>query len=126
MAYTRLIIGDSSIARFWAAAQLARPQLMSTAFKESSCLETLASALSDVNDSLDSVLVAVLSDLIIEEASSADITASCTNIVGDVFRALQRAASRSANVQVHFGSSNFLSTDIICSVKCVLVVQFCS
>ena len=100
MACTRLLIGDSNIARFWSAAQLARPQLMGVSFKEASCCETLSAALSDVTDTLDAVIVSMLSDFIIDEASAVDVDGTCGNIISDVIRALERAAKRSSNVQV--------------------------
>ena len=100
MAYTRLLIGDANVARFWPAAQVARPQLMGVNFREASCSETLSAALSEVTDTLDPVIISVLSEFLIEEASALDISQSCSNIVGDVFRALERSAKRSSNVQV--------------------------
>ena len=108
MSISRLIIGDSSIARFWSAAQLSRRELSTVSMKEASCLETLASALSEVTDSLDFVLVAILSDMIIEEASAADVTASCNNIITEVMKSIARAARKSSNVQVIVGFFFFL------------------
>ena len=103
MSISRLLIGDSSIVRYWPAAQLARPrELVGVAMKEASCLETLTSALSEVTDVLDFVLISMLSDFLIDEASASDVSGSCSNIIGDVLRAIEKAAQRSSKVQVIF------------------------
>ena len=70
MTYTRLLIGDSNVGRFWASAQTARPQLVGVPFKSATCLDTFSSALSDVTDALDFVMVSVLTGLLIDEGSA--------------------------------------------------------
>ena len=100
MSLNRLVIGDANVSRFWAAAQLARPQLLGVTLRSASCLDTLAAALSDVTDNLDYVLVYMLSEFLIDEGSAADVVGSCSNIVSDVLKSLTSSARKSSNVQV--------------------------
>ena len=100
MSISRLIIGDRNVARFWSEAQLARPQLLGSAFKAASCVDTLNTALLEVTDVLDVVLISMLTEFIIDEASASDVSHSCGNIIGDVLRAIGAASRKSKNVQV--------------------------
>ena len=99
MSYSRLIIGDANVARFWQASQLARPQLVGVPLKTAACLDTLASSLSEVNDTFDYVIVSVLTTLVLDEASSTDIRASCQNIFDASIKHLMSAAKKSQRVE---------------------------
>ena len=100
MSYSRLFIGDANVARFWQASQLARPQLVGVPLRTAACLDTLATSLSEINDSLDYVIVSVATSLIIDEASEADVKGSCLNIFEAFIKHLTRAAKKSARVEV--------------------------
>ena len=100
MSNSRLIIGDANVARFWQASQLARPQLAGVPLKTSACLDTLASALSEVNDTFDYVVVSVATSLVIDEASSADIGVSCRNVFDALVKHVTAAAKKSQRVEV--------------------------
>ena len=100
MTYRRLIIGDSSIVRVWQAAQLARPQLTSVTIKPASCLETLSSGLSDVSDELDYVIVSVLTSLLAEEGSGANVHGSSLGLISEVAKAIASSAKRAPRVEV--------------------------
>ena len=101
MTYQFIILGDSNVVRFWEAAQTARPQLMGVSLKPISCMDTLSSALSDVNDGLDFSLISVLTSLLLEEASSVDVKNSCGNIIRDVVKLICAAAVKSKRVEVN-------------------------
>ena len=109
MSYTRLIVGDANVAHFWQASQLARPQLVGVPLKTVSCLDTLASVLAEVHDSLDYVIVSVLTHLLTEEASATEVRGSCNQIIGDVARIVAAATKKSTRVEV------LSSRSIICS-----------
>ena len=100
MTYQRLIVGDSTIVRFWQAAQLARPQLVGVALKPASCLDTLSSGLSDVTDELDYVVVSMLTSYLTEEASGIDVRASTLSLISDVVRVISATAKRAPRVEV--------------------------
>ena len=101
MSYQILIVGDANIVRFWEAAQLSRPQLVGVTLKPVSCMDTLASSLSDVNDGLDFVLVSVLTSLLVEEASATDVKGSSYNIIKDAYKLVLAAAKRAGRVEVN-------------------------
>ena len=101
MGYNRLLIGDSGLARFWQATQAARPkELAGVPFRSASCLDTLTTGLSGVTDELDYVLVSVLTGLIVEEASAADVSGSSRNIIDDVLRVVSGTGKKSSRVEV--------------------------
>ena len=100
MPYQFIILGDSNVVRFWEAAQTARPQLLGVSLKPVNCIDTLASALSELNEGFDYALVSVLTSMLLEEASSADIKNSCGNIIRDVVRLISSAAIKSKRVEV--------------------------
>ena len=100
MPYSMMIIGDANVARFWDAAQVARPQLVGVAFRPVSCMDTISSSLREVNDGLDFVLVSVLTSLLLEECSSADVAGTSKNIIGDLAKHLSLAAKKSSKVEV--------------------------
>ena len=100
MPYSMLIIADGNVTRFWDAAQLSRPQLAGVTLKPVSCLDTLASSLSEVNDGFDFAIISVLTSLLLEEASAADLKGSSLNICQDVVRRVSAAAKRSSKVEV--------------------------
>ena len=103
MGYLRLIMGDSSIARFWQASQTARPkELVGVPFKSADCLDTLASGLSDVTDELDYVLVSVLTGMLVEEALASDAIGSSRGIISDVLKIVAGVAKKSSRVEVGF------------------------
>ena len=112
MTYSRLVIGDSNIVRFWQAAQLARPQLVGVPLKPVSCHDTLSAALDSITDELDYVIVSVLTSFLIEEGSSVDVRNTCFSVIESVVKGISRAAIKSKRVEVrsfHFCLS--LSTD---------------
>ena len=113
MTYTRLIVGDPSIVRFWDAAQISRPQLVGVTLKPASCMDTLTASLSEVNDGLDFVVVSVITSLVLEEASAAEVYASSLNIINDSIKRIKAAAKKSSKVEV-MGSN--LSVCFVCRV----------
>ena len=100
MSYSRLIIGDANVARFWQASQLARPQLVGVPLKTVSCLDTLASSLLEVNDSLDYVVLSVATSLVLDEASSVDVRASSRNVFDTMIKHVLSASKKSQRVEV--------------------------
>ena len=100
MAYSRLIIGDANVARFWQASQLARPQLVGLPLKTANCFDTLASSLSDVTDALDYVVISVLTSLLLDEVSASDVSTSSTNVLQSMVKHVEAAAKRSSKVEV--------------------------
>ena len=102
MSYSRFIIGDAHLTRFWPECQLSRPQLVGVPFKSASCFDTLVSALSDVTDGYDYVLISVLSSMIIDEASPSDVTASSFAILRDAVKSIGSAAKKSSKVEVRY------------------------
>ena len=100
MTYRRLIIGDSGVARFWQASQTARPQLLGVVLKPVSCFDTLASALDSVCDEMDYAVISVLTGLLIEEGTSADVSGSCSSVLDAVVKRVCGAAGRSPRVEV--------------------------
>ena len=100
MPYHLSVLGDANVARFWDAAQLARKDLAGVVFRPVTCLDSLASALMEINDGLDFVLVSVLSTLLVEEGSAVDVSGSSLNIVNDVIKRIGTAAKKSSKVEV--------------------------
>ena len=100
MTYSRLILGDSNIVRFWQAAQQARPQLVGVPLKPVSCHDTLTSALSSITDELDYVIVSVLTSFLIEEGSTVDCRKTCFNVIEMVVKGVSCAARKSKRVEV--------------------------
>ena len=100
MSYSRLIIGDANVARFWQASQLARPQLVGVPMKTAACLDTLASSLADVTDALDYVIIAVATSLFLEEGSSSDVSGSSLNVFQELVRHVVATAKKSSRVEV--------------------------
>ena len=94
------VIGDANLDRFWPESQLARPQLVGVPFKHVSCLDTLGSALSDLNDSFEYALISVLTSMLIEEGSAADVSGSSFNITRDVVKLVRSAAKRAPKLEV--------------------------
>ena len=115
MPYTLMILGDANVARFWEAAQVARPQLVGVTFKPISCMDTFSASLTDVNDGFDFVLVSVLTSLLVEECSSTDVTASSQNIIVDLVKLLRLAAKKSSKVEVRISYSFLSLFNIMCS-----------
>ena len=100
MVYSQLIIADDNVVRFWSACQAARPQLLGVSIKSVLCFDTLVSALDEVNDGLDLVLMSMLTGFLVEEGSILDIPGSCRNVLETVFKPIYSAAKKSSNVQV--------------------------
>ena len=100
MTYKRLIIGDANITRFWPDCQSARPQLVAVPMRPAKCLDTLSSALSEVTDEFDCILISVLTSMLIDEASSADVSGSSFNIIRDAVRLISASAKKSSKVEV--------------------------
>ena len=100
MAYKIVLIADANVVRFWDEAQKARPQLLGVSLKPVSCLDTLSSALADVNDGHDLALVSVLTTLLIDEASASDVRGSCYNVIRDVIKRIIATAKKSKRVEV--------------------------
>ena len=100
MVYTLLIIADDNVVRFWPACQLSRPQLVGVELKSVLCFDTLQSALDEVTDRLDYVLVSMLTGFLIDEGSASDVKGSCMNVLDSVLRPVYTAAKKSSNVQV--------------------------
>ena len=100
MTYRVLLLGDANVARFWEAAQVARPQLVGMTFKPVSCSDTFAASLQDVNDGFDYVLVSVLTSLLLEECLAAEIEGTSMNIIPDLVKQLCLAAKKSSKVEV--------------------------
>ena len=100
MPYSLMVIGDANVARFWEAAQVARPQLVGVSFRPVSCMDTISASLREVNDGLDYVLLSVLTSLLLEECSAANVAGTSKNIIGDLSRHLIQTAKRSSKVEV--------------------------
>ena len=100
MPYSMLIIADGNVTRFWDSAQLSRPQLTGVTLKPVSCTDTLANSLSEVNDGFDFTIISVLTTLLLEEASAADLRGASLNICHDVVRRVSAAAKRASKVEV--------------------------
>ena len=100
MPYQFVIVGDANVVRFWEAAQVARPQLVGVGLKPASCFDTLSSALADVNDGLDFVVVSVLTSLLVDEASGTDVKGSSSNILSGAVKVVCAAAKKSGRVEV--------------------------
>ena len=100
MSYKRLLLGDANIVRSWQAAQTSRPQLLGVPLKHVSCLDTLATSLEEVSDELDYVVISVITGMLIEEGSAADVTGSCRTIVEGVVKRVCNVARRTSRVQV--------------------------
>ena len=100
MTYKRLIVGDANITRFWPECQAARPQLLSAVMKPAKCMDTLSSALADVNDGIDYVIVSVLTSLLLDEASATDVTGTSFNILRDAIKLISATAKKSSKVEV--------------------------
>ena len=100
MSYHRLVVGDVNVVRFWQAAQLARPQLVGVPLKTVGCVDTLSSALAEVNDALDYVVVSVATTLLLEEATSVDVRGSSLNVFESLVKHITAAAKKSSRVEV--------------------------
>ena len=100
MTYSRLIIGDASVARFWQASQTARPQLLGVVLKPVSCLDTLSSALDTISNELDYAIVSVLTGILIEEGSSADVPGTTRSVLDAVVKRVCVAADRVPRIEV--------------------------
>ena len=100
MAYRRLLIGDANVIRFWQASQLARPMMLGVPLKSVSCMDTFESALADVTDELDYVLVSVLTSLLLEEATPTTLFDSCSNVVQAIVKRIGVSAKKSSRVEV--------------------------
>ena len=100
MTYSRLIIGDANVARFWQASQLARPQLVGVPLKTASCLDTFATSLSDVTDAIDYVVISVITSLLLDEVSSTDVANSSHNVFQSAFQHVEASAKRASRVEV--------------------------
>ena len=121
MSYQLLIVGDSNVVRFWEAAQISRPQLVGVTLKPVSCMDTLASSLADVNDGLDYVLISVLTSLLIDEVSPADLRGSSYNIIRDAYKIILSASKKASRVEVGF----FFVVFLLSISKTVLIVSNC-
>ena len=100
MGYRSLIVGDANVVRFWSASQIARPQLVGVPMKAVSCLDTLDSAMKEVSDELDYVIVSVLTGFIIDEATQGDVRESCVNIISLALKPILAAAKRAGRAEV--------------------------
>ena len=100
MGYRALLLGDVHVVLSWQAAQTSRPQLVGMPMTAANCLDTLTSGLASVTDELDYVIVSVLSSMLNEEGSAADVRGSCSNIISDAIRVISAAAKRSSRVEV--------------------------
>ena len=65
------------------------------------------SALEEVTDRLDLVLMSMLTGFLVDEGSILDIPGSCRNVLDTVFRPIYSAAKKSSNVQVFFPAFSF-------------------
>ena len=108
MGYRSLIVGDANVVRFWQASQLSRPQLVGVPMKSVTCFDTLDSAMKDVSDEYDYIVVSLLTSFILDEASSTDVRESCRNVVDAVMRPIVGAAKRAAHAEVYSIYLSFL------------------
>ena len=74
--------------------------IFSVPFRSVSCVDTLASSLEDISNELDYVVVSVMTGLVIEEGSAADIRGSCVSILDGVVKRVNNVAKRATRVQV--------------------------
>ena len=100
MSYRRIIIGDVNVGRFWLAAQSARPQLREVPLRNTFCLDTLEASLDGVSDELDMVILSVMTSLITEEGSAADVSGSASNIIDQAIRRVVGCAKKSKRCEV--------------------------
>ena len=100
MTYSRLIIGDGNVVKFWSASQSARPQLVGVPLKSVVCMDTFDAALQEVSQELDYVLMSIVTGFLIEEGSALDVRGSCVNILEGVLAKVDRVAKRHENVEV--------------------------
>ena len=120
MVYSQMIIADDNVVRFWGACQLARPQLLGAVLKPVACFDTLSSALGDVTDKIDLVLLSVMTGFLVDEGSASDDSGSCRNVLDSVFRPIYSAAKKSSNVQV-----SYLFYKLFCDFLIVLPFGTC-
>ena len=112
MTYSRLIIGDANIVRFWQASQtaaLSGPQLVGVPLKAVSCLDTYESALASVTEEFDLVLVSVLTSLLLDEITSVDVRNSSLNVFEATIKRLSAVAKRNKKVEVRFEQYYFFA-----------------
>ena len=124
MVYSQMIIADDNVVRFWSACQLARPQLLGVELKPVACFDTFSSALSDVTDKLDLVLLSVMTGFIIDEGAATDVRGSCRNVLEAVFQPIYTAAKKSSNVQVIYLNVlgrffNFRMVNVVSRILCL-------
>ena len=100
MVYSQMIIADANVVRFWSACQLSRRELVNVQLQPVVCFDTLASSLEAINDSLDLVIVSVLTGFLIEEGSGLDIRGTCSNVLSSALRPIYSAAKKSSKVEV--------------------------
>ena len=100
MTYRRLLVGDVAVARFWQAAQSARPQLREVHFRNAVCLETLESSLESVTDAYDLAIFSAMTSLIVEEGSAIDVPGSVRNILDQAFKRVIGCAKKSKRCEV--------------------------
>ena len=118
--YRSLFLGDANIGRFWQAFQSSRPQLRNSQYKSVVCLDTLDTALEAVTDELDFVVLSVLTSLILDEGSGADIRGTVTNIVDAAKKRVVAAARKSSRCEVCEFADYWLIV-----VFSMLILMFC-
>ena len=113
MTLRRILIGDANIGRFWQALKGARPQLKDVQCRQASCLDTLETAHDQVSDEYDLAILSLVTSILLDECSSADVKGSAINAIDPVVRRVVGAAKKSSHCQVLIlpGSTVFLFID---------------
>ena len=96
---SRLLIGDNNLSRFWAAYSFARPGLKDSSLLTATDLDTFDHALAQVEDK-GQVIISVLTSILIEEANSADVSLSASNVCNEAVSRLIGVCPQSPDRQV--------------------------
>ena len=96
---SRLLIGDNNLSRFWNAYQFARPGMKNSSLFTATDLDTFDHALSQIEDK-QMVIVSILTSILIEEANSADVSLSASNVCNEAVSRLIGVCPQSPDRQV--------------------------
>ena len=92
--YRRLLIADVNVGRFWPSIQREVP------FRSATCLDALDTALQQVTDEFDYVIVATVTSLLIEEGSAIDAKGSSINALDPFIKLVVAAGRKSPGCEV--------------------------
>ena len=95
----RLLIGDNNLSKFWPAYQFGRPSLKGATLVTATDLDTLDSALAQVDDK-GQVIISVLTSILLDEVNTTEIVNSSLNVCSDVVSRLAGFCPQSPSCQV--------------------------